>query len=100
MVSLTSVLSDLVLAAIDASADFNFLYVRMEDNLCSPELDKLFLLEITGDLSEKERDEEDVIWLCLMIHTAVSCAYLDVTIHFAFASSSCKCCTELFPSPE
>lgn len=72
----------------------------MEDNLCSPELDRQFLLEITSDLSDKERGEEDIIWLCLMIHTAGFCAYLDVTIHFAFASSSCKCCTELFPSLE
>lgn len=70
----------------------------MEDNLCFPELDRLFLLEIKSDLSDKERDEEDIIWLCLMM--AGSCAYLDVTIHFAIASSSCKCCTELFPSLE
>lgn len=76
----------------------SILYVTVVDNLCSPELDRLLLLEITSD---KERDEEeDIIWLCLMIHTAGSCAYLDVTIHFAFASSSCKCCTELFPSLE
>lgn len=78
----------------------SFLYVTMVDNLCSPELDRLLLLEITSDLSDKERDEEDIIWLCLIIHTAGSCAYLDVTIHFASASSSCKCCTELFQSLE